>query len=1172
MRKLRKLQLTCVAMMALLCVSYAYAFSPSIYATRSKLSMGNWVKISIPESGIYEITYDELLEMGFSNPLRVHIYGVGGNAINEKLNGSFSDDLKAVPILRTNDKICFYGNGPVSFTMSNYSTLPHYTRTFNPYSQVGCYFLTEEYTSDVTPTKKNVAELSEYVSVPTSMNYFYHERELWSVASSGKDVLGEGFSRQSLKIDYYLPHLADSAVVVHSSIAASAAQTSYAMAVMHSGGVADTLQYDESISTIHMPLEYVFYNEVSPYESLKLSVPAERGQYEPLLRYTYVTHPASLARLDYVILTYTQNNILANMPDNQMIMGFAATNGKERFELPGASSSTVVWYINNTKLPMVMTTYPYDDESGTGLAFFSAPISNSTYVAFDPSKTLKKISGFEPVANQNLHGMSVPDFLIITTDAFLDQANRLADLHRAVDGIDVAVVTQDQVFNEFSSGTRDAMAYRLLCKMLYDRDNSKFKNLLLFGTGSYDNRELFGSHPDMLLTFQSDISNELGGSYTSDDFFGFLEDNSGISLGKDKLSIGVGRITCTDAAEARSDVDKIVEYYGNPDYGVWRNHTIVSSDSPDNGEYLYQGQGYQNQIDNDLNTGMHVNTVHNSMYPRSTVEDVDVVRKTATEANRQLNYLLRDGAYFATYVGHAGSVSLTKYNKMWTTSDVLRTSYPHYPIMSLACCDVAHFDNEMRGIAETMLHKRDGGAIALLASTRMVMGDQNDRLNQYFINALFSYDSKGVMPTLGEAYKQSKLGFTTANPNKLSFCLLGDPAMKINYPISRFNITSVNGTDMTDTTSVAGIRPLSKFEINAQVVDADGNIDTGFNGDATVILYDREYLFTTLTGFAGFQTVEREIYMDRPKLAEISGRVVNGLFTGTMIAPRIQLGRKTETLMMLLRVYAHKDNSDYMVNGFTKQVEMLPYDESQILDDNEPPVIEAMYLNDAASFTDGAVVSPDAMLYINVHDNECIDIQANSASTSMKLQLDGGKRSYSDVTSNLLVSDGGRAVAIQLPLSNLTEGVHTLTYLVYDMLGNSATRTISFMVGQYAVADLSCDKSPAYVNGTVSFDVESESSLAPDMMVRVTDATGNLVWKSDVGSFPITWDMKDMNGKKVPAGLYRYYGTYYDGKNYGGTPLYKLIVLDPVKTAPKNQLMSKNVINKNKELDIDDVD
>ena len=144
------------------------------------------------------------------------------------------------------------------------------------------------------------------------------------------------------------------------------------------------------------------------------------------------------------------------------------------------------------------------------------------YVAFDPTMTLKKISGFEPVENQNLHGMAVPDMLIITDKSMVEQAQRIADLHAAVDGIDVAVVSQDQVFNEFSSGTRDAMGYRLLCKMLYDRNSTKFKNLLLLGSGSFDNRELLGKHEGLLLTYQSDNSNYEDFSYTCDDFFGFL--------------------------------------------------------------------------------------------------------------------------------------------------------------------------------------------------------------------------------------------------------------------------------------------------------------------------------------------------------------------------------------------------------------------------------------------------------------------------------------------------------------------------------------------------------------------------------------------------------------------------------------------------------------------------
>jgi hypothetical protein len=65
----------------------------------------------------------------------------------------------------------------------------------------------------------------------------------------------------------------------------------------------------------------------------------------------------------------------------------------------------------------------------------------------------------------------------------------------------------------------------------------------------------------------------------------------------------------------------------------------------------------------------------------------------------------------------------------------------------------------------------------------------------------------------------------------------------------------------------------------------------------------------------------------------------------------------------------------------------------------------------------------------------------------------------------------------------------------------------------------------------------------------VTDATGKLMWMATTSTFPVAWDMRDMQGNKVPAGLYRYFGTYNDGVNYGGTPINKLIVLDPVKVA-----------------------
>ncbi len=1145
MSKLKFLKFACVALVAILCAGYASAFNVSNYATQSKLATGKWVKISIPESGVYEITYDELREMGFNNPAQVRLYGHGGIRINEQLNGRAIDDLVPVRVMRANDKICFYGNGPVSFTLTGYTNTPRYQRVFNPYSQEGCYFLTEEASTELQVGKRAVVNVNNYVNTPTSLNYFWHEREMVSISNSGKEMLGEEFTGGKMLINYELPDIADSTIVVNAAIAANASVITYANAVIHSDGGADTTEYTSSSSRIYVPTLHVYYNYASPYGFLKLSHPAEQGQFEPMLQYVdSANYSLSFARLDYFILTYNRHNILRENSDNQLLMGYAPSRGNERYQLPGASASTVVWYINDTNNPAQMTLNQYNDESGEGYAFFSTAASYSYFVAFDPAKTLKKISSYEAVPNQNLHGTSTPDLLIITDKLYHDQAERIARLHRTVDGIDVVVADEDQVYNEFSSGTRDAMAYRLLCKMFYDRDANKFKNLLLLGTGSIDNREIMGKREGYLLSYQSDNSNNEDYTYTSDDFFGFLGDNSGTNLSSDKLSIGVGRMTCNSVDEARSDVDKLVEYYATPDYGVWRNNTLIMSDSPDKGQYMFQGEGYKNQIDNNLNTGMNVTTAHNSQYPRSATQNVPIERKTASTAKELVKRTLESGAYFATYVGHAGSIGFTKYNNMWVNGDVASTSYKHYPIMSTACCNVARYDADARGVAELMFHKKEGGAIALLTTARMVYANGNDRLNTNFINNLFSYDANHVMPTLGEATRNAKNDISGSDTNKLMFFLLGDPAIKVNYPISLFNITRVNNTEMGDSV-VAEISPLERFDIEAQVMDEEGNLDATFNGDATVTLYDKQMLFTTLRDLVNGINVDRDIYFNRVKLAEITGRVVNGVFTGSMIAPKETRAANED---VLIRVYAHKDNSDYMVNGFTKQVTVLPYDETLAINDDQSPIVTSMFINDEATFSNNAVSSTEAMLYITATDNEGINIQSNSIDKCMSLVLDGGKPSYADVSSYVTVTDEGREISIEYPLKNLAEGFHTLTYTVYDLLGNFTTQTISFIVGQGGMATLTADKLPAYNNEEVSFDLETSMALLPEMTVRVTDATGQLVWMTTTSSFPVTWDMKDMNGNTVPGGLYRYFGTYNNGVNYGGTPISKLIVLDPVKT------------------------
>ena len=87
MRNLTKFQLvSCtVAMVLIGALQHASAFDASRYATQSKLATGKWVKISIPETGVYELTDAELLEMGFSDPANVRLYGAGGNRISNTM-------------------------------------------------------------------------------------------------------------------------------------------------------------------------------------------------------------------------------------------------------------------------------------------------------------------------------------------------------------------------------------------------------------------------------------------------------------------------------------------------------------------------------------------------------------------------------------------------------------------------------------------------------------------------------------------------------------------------------------------------------------------------------------------------------------------------------------------------------------------------------------------------------------------------------------------------------------------------------------------------------------------------------------------------------------------------------------------------------------------------------
>ena len=116
-------------------------------------------------------------------------------------------------------------------------------------------------------------------------------------------------------------------------------------------------------------------------------------------------------------------------------------------------------------------------------------------------------------------------------------------------------------------------------------------------------------------------------------------------------------------------------------------------------------------------------------------------------------------------------------------------------------------------------------------------------------------------------------------------------------------------------------------------------------------------------------------------------------------------------------------------------------------------------------------------------------------------------------------------------LNNLSEGNHTLKFKVWDTFNNSSEQSIDFNV----VTGLKPEMYDVYAIGNpattdAKFLIKHNR---PDALVTVSvyvyDLMGRLVWsaqesgRSDMfTSFPITWDLTDMAGRRVPRGIYVY--------------------------------------------------
>lgn len=1096
-------------------------FDSSHYTTASRLSTGKWVKVSVPQDGLYRITDDDARRWGFTGVANLRVYGYGGHMMSECLTADIPDDLPQLPVMRAGGSIVFWGAGPTSWIAIPSADLTYVQRQ-HAYATAGYYLITEDASVEELSVPAGGVEAAVAEAATTGTARLYHESELVNPGQTGRNLLGEDISSRAFTVSFDLSgRVAGTPVVVRTDIGSGSTSTNGSVSFTANGTRVAAVG-DESITRITDPHHQHYY----PTSHVRVLDDIDGEHLNWTVTYGSVPN-IKIARLDFVTVNYERALSLSG--GEPLLFGDAeATQGKP-YRLSGTGSARV-WDVTEPGKPVDVT-----DASGEATTDFVAAYSGAReYVAFNPDavSALPSPTMVGAVANQNIHGEATPDMIILAPSEYLEQAQRIASLHERLDTMRVLVLNHALVFNEFNSGTPDVMAYRSLCKMFYDRgadeQGHRLRYLLLMGGATYDNRlvsdKLKGDTTPRVLIWQSEESAFESTSYCTDDCLGVLADDSGPLFYRYNIDIAVGRMPARSAADLRVMVDKAVNYMTVPDYGVWKNNFLYLADDEDAGVHMRQGEIFIERMKDNGGADVINNHLYIDAFPA-----VSQGAGRAYPAAREAFYnSLTEGQLMWLYIGHANPNSMTG-NGMVQRSDFLNMFYyRHLPVLYAATCELARFDADVVSGGELLYNNASGGVAAMITTPRLAYVNNNGVLTSAFGRNLMLCEADGRVRPLGEVLRATK-NAVKGDSNNSRYFMYGDPAMRLAVPNNKVVIDRIGDAPVSDT-DMPVFKARQVITMTGHVSDYAGTTLTGFNGEVIATLFDSEQSVIS----NGYGDGAEFAYLDRPnKLSVVKAVVKDGTFTLSMTVPSEIVATYDNYSPSLINLYAYDSESQIEAQGSNSNFYIYGFDDDAAGDD-VPPVIDYMGLNNSSDFVDGSAVNSSPRLIARVSDNSGINISQAGIGHNISITLDG-TTTYSDVagyyTPDVTREGEGGAGLISYKLSDLSEGNHTLRLRVWDVFNNSTERTISFsvksglrpeVVNVYATPSPASDEARFYIT-------HNRPDAVATVRVEVYDLMGRMVWtdvqsgrSSDMTSAPVVWNLCDTGGRRVPRGIYVY--------------------------------------------------
>lgn len=1092
----------------------------------SVLSSGSFYKISVNQPGIYKISFSDLQAMGINvqsiNPKNLRIYGNGGQMLPEKNDEPRIDDLYENSIFvfgendgvfNNGDYILFYATGPNTWTYDSISQT--YKHRNNKYEDKSYYFLN----FNKGPGKRisTVNNMSEVASITNTifLDKAHHETEQFNLIHSGKEWFGEVFDiNLNQSFSFSFPNaISDSCIKIDISFAARAPGNTSATITSGNG----TIPFSFNGTS----------GSTSDFARLANSSMCVNGNSNPTVQIAYNKHGFSDAKawLNYITLNAWRNLIHTG---NQM--HFSNPNIKNHAfarHTIGNGNNLEVWDITDFLNPIRVQ----GSMSGSAYTFISEANTKKDFISFNGNAYLTPV--FEGmVANQNLHALGQTDYIIISHPMFLDEAKKLGEFHKIKNNYSYVVVTPQQIYNEFSSGSQDISAIRDFLKMFYDRASNlaeQPKYLLMFGRASYNYKDKSQNNSNFVPTFQSSESLSPTRSYASDDFFGLLDDGEGFDC-NGHLDIGIGRLPVINKQEAINMVNKIIRYHEKnslannqnncnfisevPNFADWRNVVTFVTDDGDHNYHFTQSEGLSNLLGLQYKH-LNIDKIHLDAYPQISTPGGE----RAPLVNEAINRRILRGSLIVNYTGHGGE-SGWAHERILEISDINSWDNKfNMPLFITATCEFSRFDDPKNIAAgELVILNPNGGGIALFSTTRLAFANYNEMLNRSVYKVAFERPS-GKYPTLGEIFAFSKTD-NNSNLYMRNFILLGDPAMRLAYPEHYAITTKINQSNAgfeLDTISA-----MSFVTIEGHIENIQGQKIQDFNGTIFPTVFDKPALLTTL---ASDPSVNSPVnyYLQNNILYKGKVSVVNGNFSFSFFVPKdinYSLGRGK------ISYYAENGQTD--ATGYFEDFYIGGPQQNYINDDEGPEI--RLFLNDS-TFINGATTDENPVLIAFLRDSTGINTLGSGIGHDIITILDGSGEvivlnSYYEA--DLDSYQSGRVV---YPFKNLSEGVHSLYFKAWDVLNNSSEAAISFIVAPSHEAVIKkLFNYPNPFNEYTDFIFEHNQSCNTMMITidifnnqgqhvrQLVSENTSLGYRTE----PIRWNGTSSNGKHLPSGVYVY--------------------------------------------------